>query len=474
MQNIQAGTEADTQEVTQAPATLKLSTKLAYSSADLAGALSYIALNTWLLYFLVNIAGLPPLQAGAVFVLGRLVDAVLDPVIGTLSDRLKPKVGRLIFLRWGAVPAGASFVLLFLLPLSAEAKFFTALLGLILYSVIYTFINMPYLALLPELAPGYDERTVLNAYRLTFAMVANLIAVAAPPVIVVAVTGSVELASSPPAGWLVMAVIFGLIMSAALFITGFGVREPRTTVPSTAPSTVPRSSLLKEVRTTFGTHGFWQVFVMFVTVTMGFMIANSVLPFYLESALSLSAAEQPVVLLTLFGTALLTFPLWTFVSSRIGKKGALTLGLLIEVASLLLLVSVVPAGSVSGILLGVVALNAFGLAAVTLFPWAMLPDVIEFDELASGRRREGLFYALFTFGQKVAGSAGVFANAIIIAAFNYQQGSSEQTSETLRGLSLMIGPVAASVFGLAILFVWLYPITRKTHRAAQDALAQKI
>ncbi len=424
---------------------------------------------------MVNIAGLPPLQAGAVFVLGRFVDAVLDPVIGTLSDRLKPKVGRLIFLRWGAVPAGASFVILFLLPLSAEAKFFTALLGLILYSVIYTFINMPYLALLPELAPGYDERTVLNAYRLTFAMVANLIAVAAPPVIVVAVTGSVELASSPPAGWLVMAVMFGLIMSAALFITGFGVREPRTSVPGAAiPGTVPNSSLLNEVRTAFGTHGFWQVFVMFVTVTLGFMIANSVLPFYLESALSLSAAEQPIVLLTLFGTALLTFPLWTLLSKYVGKKGALTLGLLVEAVSLLLLVSVVPAGSVSGILLAVVALNAFGLAAVTLFPWAMLPDVIEFDELASGRRREGLFYALFTFGQKVAGSAGVFANAIIIAAFDYQQGNSEQTPETLRGLSLMIGPVAASVFGLAILFVWLYPITRKTHRAAQDALAQKI
>ena len=201
-----------------APATLPLGTKLAYSAADFAAALSYIALNTWLLYFLVNIAGLPPLQAGAVFVLGRLVDAGLDPVIGSLSDRLKPMVGRLVFLRWGAVPAGASFALLFGLPLGPEAKFFAALAGLVLYSVLYTFVTMPYLALLPELAPGYDERTVLNAYRLAFGLSANLVAVAAPPAIVVAVTGSADLASSPPAGWLVTAVLFGFLMSAGLLI----------------------------------------------------------------------------------------------------------------------------------------------------------------------------------------------------------------------------------------------------------------
>ena len=110
-------------------ARLPVGQKLAYGSADIAGALSYVALNTWLLYFLVNIAALPPVQAGLVFVLGRLVDALLDPVIGDLSDRLRPKYGRLAFLRWCALPAGASFVLLFALPLSPVLGFLTALWG---------------------------------------------------------------------------------------------------------------------------------------------------------------------------------------------------------------------------------------------------------------------------------------------------------------------------------------------------------
>ena len=85
---------------------LPLGQKLTYSSADIAGALSYITLNTWLLYFLVNIAGLPPVQAGAVFLLGRLVDALLDPVIGAYSDRVKPTRGRLVFLAPWRGPGG--------------------------------------------------------------------------------------------------------------------------------------------------------------------------------------------------------------------------------------------------------------------------------------------------------------------------------------------------------------------------------
>ena len=71
--------------------------KLGYGVGDVGGTLSYVAINTWLLYFLINIAGLAPILAGTTFVLGRLFDAVLDPVMGILSDRWRPRFGRLIF-----------------------------------------------------------------------------------------------------------------------------------------------------------------------------------------------------------------------------------------------------------------------------------------------------------------------------------------------------------------------------------------
>ena len=100
----------------------------------------------------------------------------------------------------------------------------------------------------------------------------------------------------------------------------------------------------------------------------------------------------------------------------------------------------------------------------------MLPDVVEFDELANEQRREGLVYALFTFGQKLAGSVGVFSNAIVAAVFGYQQGVVEQSATTVRALQMMAGPVSAGIFLLAIWFVFRFPITKASHEEVQQTL----
>ncbi len=447
---------------------LSVGQKLGYGIGDSGGALSYVAINTWLLYYLINIAGLTPILAGTTFIVGRILDAVLDPVFGMLSDRWRPRFGRLVFVRWAALPAGASFALMWLLPLADTGKFVLAVFGFTLFSAIYTVVLMPYLALLPEIAPDYDDRTRTNSYRFTFALISNMLAFTLPPVIVVAVTGAGDLASSPASGWLVMGLVFGVLISAAFLATGTTVKEP--------PGAGLRTSsigLVSEVRTALGTRGFTEVFALFVIVTLGLMIVNSMLPFYLESALRLGSDSQPLVLGLLFGVAILAFPVWATLSARIGKRAALICGLLLQGGSLLALVTLVPAGQLSAVLFAVVIINGFGVSAVTLFPWSMLPDVVEFDELESGRRREGIFFSLFTFGQKTAGSVGVFANGIVVAVFGYQQGVAVQSDFTVGGLELVVGPVAAAVFGLAIILTWRYPITRQDHRRAQATLADR-
>jgi len=81
--------------------------------------------------------------------------------------------------------------------------------------------------------------------------------------------------------------------------------------------------------------------------------------------------------------------------------------------------------------------------------------------------------ALFTFGQKLAGSVGVFANAIAASLFGYVAGASVQAPGTLLGLRLMTGPVAATVFVAAIVLVRRFPITRESHEAAREPLAER-
>lgn len=443
--------------------------RVAYGFSDMGASLTFVAVNTWLLYALVNVAGVPPLWAGAVFVAGRLVDAVTDPVMGVLADRVRSRLGRLTFLRWGAVPLGAAFAAVWWAPdVGPAGAVAYALVTFVVFGIAYTVVQVPTMALTPELAPDYDERTALTSWRIGFGVVASMLAVAAPPLVVLGVAGGGDLAAAPAAGWRVLGLAFGAVAALAYLTTATVVREPaRTDAP-------PPGGTHAAWWTAFRAPGYASVWTLFLIVTLGIMTLNSMLPFFLESALRLPGESQTVVLGLLFGTAVLSFPVWGALSSRWGKRGALTIGLVVLASAVLALVAFAPPGAVGPTLLLLTVVAGFGLAAVMMLPWAMLPDVVEFDALAHGERREGLLYALFTFGQKAAGSLGVFANALAAALFGYVQGSALQAAETVVGIRLMTGPVSAGLFLVAAAWVWTYPITRERHAAARAQWAAQV
>ncbi|MFO7544866.1 MAG: MFS transporter [Trueperaceae bacterium] len=441
---------------------------------DLGASLTFVAINTWLLYYLVNVGGLRPFTAGLVFVIGRVVDAALDPVMGLLSDRLAPRLGRKRFVAAGAIPLGAAFAALWALPAARpDAAFALALGAVILVSVLYTVVQVPYMALTPELTQDYDERTALSSYRIAFGTFASLVAVALPPLLVLSASPGAELASSTPAGWTRMGLVFGPIVALSYLIMAATVPEPRRAAraPGRSPERPkPAAGVRASLRSAFQANGFAELLALFIAVTIGIMIVNSMLPFYLESALRIPGPQQTPLLGLLFGVAIAAFPLWSAVSNRYGKRAALAAGLVTMIAGLLPLVLLSPPGAIGPVLLAFTVVTGCGLSAVMLLPWAMLPDVVEFDELASGRRQEGLLYALFTFGQKLAGSVGVFANAIAAGVFGYVAGTAVQDPATVTGIRAMVGPVAAVVFAVALVLTLRFPITRASHREAQAAL----
>lgn len=447
---------------------LPLAQRFAYGFSDMGASLTFVAVNTWLLYALVNVAGVPPLWAGVVFVAGRLVDAVTDPIMGVLADRARPRFGRLPFLRWGAVPLGATFAAVWWAPdVGPAGSVAYALATFVVFGIAYTVVQVPTMALTPELAPDYDDRTALTSWRIGFGVIASMLAVAAPPLVVLGVAGGGDLAAAPAGGWRVLGLAFGAVAALAYLTTATVVREPAR--PPAPPSRGPRAAWW----TAFRAPGYASVWTLFLIVTLGIMTLNSMLPFFLESALQLPGEAQTLVLGLLFGVAVLSFPAWGAISARLGKRGALTIGLLTLASAVLALVGLAPVGVVGPTLLVLTAIAGLGLASVMMLPWAMLPDVVEFDALAHGERREGLLYALFTFGQKAAGSLGVFANALAAALFGYVQGSALQAPGTVAGIRLMTGPVAAGMFLVAAAWVWTYPITRERHAVARARLAAR-
>ena len=445
----------------------------AYGGGDLGLSLLYVALNTHFFYFLVNVAEFSALEAGAVFIIGRVVDAFTDPLIGSKSDELRDSIGRVPFIKWALLPTAVAFVLLFALPLAPVAPVALAIVGVALYSVASTCVLMPYLAMLPELVPDYDARTTAIGIKSVFTMLATLIAFAVPPGVVLAIDGTGQLAETSGSAWVYMSALVAVVFIVPVLVTVAVVPDPRsvrTAGTEEAVATPMGRSIVASFRSAWQTRGMAEVVYLFLAVTVAIMITNSLLTFFLESVLRIPGEQLPAVLGALVLVSILAFPLWIALAKRIGKRRAFMVSAAVEIVSLLLLITIVPAGGFSAPLWTIIVLNGIAVGGITMFPWSMLPDIVELDELRVGQRREGLLYAVFTFSQKLATSIGVFANAIVIAVFGYVAGQVEQSPETLSALRGMMGPGASVVFALAIFFAWRYPVTREVHAEATAAL----
>jgi glycoside/pentoside/hexuronide:cation symporter, GPH family len=314
-----------------------LRTRWGFAFGDIGNALSTITLNTWLLYYLVNIAGFAPVVGGALFLAGRLVDAVLDPVIGDLVDRHVARVPRLRWVRRSTLPFGTTFALLWLLPLLGGPSVLWALLGLVAHSLVFTTATMPMVSLTPVLAPTYDARTSLAGWRVGSGTLWALVAVSGPPALVVATTGESDLASSSSTGWLVMAVLYGVLMVVGYAIATRAIVEPAgATGP--APARLDRAVLAAVWRV----RPLRSIIVFSLVLTVGVMVTNATLPFFLESVIGMTAGQQAASLGAFFLLAVAALPLWAAVARRVGKPRALLLGALVYAVALLLLAGLRP------------------------------------------------------------------------------------------------------------------------------------
>ncbi len=157
---------------------LNFTTKLAYGAGDLGSAITANILVFYFLPFLTNVAGLPAALAGSVLMIGKIADAINDPLIGIWSDNTRSVWGRrLPWMFLGGVPLSLFFALNWVVPsFSTEATVqhwalfaYYVLIG-VAFNVFFTVVNLPYTALTPELTQDYNERTNLNSFRFTFSI----------------------------------------------------------------------------------------------------------------------------------------------------------------------------------------------------------------------------------------------------------------------------------------------------------------
>ncbi|MCC6568680.1 MAG: MFS transporter, partial [Anaerolineales bacterium] len=199
--------------------------KLLYGSGDWGISSIGMMRSIFLALYLTDVVGLEPRLASFGALIGIVWDAVNDPIIGILSDRVQSRWGRRRpFLLWFAIPFGLSFVILWSAPNweNQIALLIYVTLSFMISDTLTTLVSVPFLSLTPELTPDYDERTSLTSFRSFFQLVGALSMVIAAPTIVDVV---IESGGTQQQGFMTVGAIFGAVGAIPLILIGLLIRE---------------------------------------------------------------------------------------------------------------------------------------------------------------------------------------------------------------------------------------------------------
>ena len=450
--------------------TLTVWQKIAYGMGDSGFSLTTTALALLYLDFLINVVGLDPALAGGAIGAGRIWDALNDIFIGALSDRTRTRWGRRRpYLLFGALPFGIAFVLMWLTPAASSqlvlAAYYTGMY--VLFDTLFTLVNVPYIALTPELASSYDERTSLHSYRMAFSIGFGLIGAVAPLALVDALADAGATAGARQAAYAVMAIILAAVSILPVYVTFLSTRERPEFQNLDSPT------LRESFRIATSNRAFIIAAGIYLLTWIPIDLIQFVLVFLLRDYFRLSGGERDMVFGVLFGVAVLALPLWVWLSGRWDKKRAYQAGIAF-LAAMLIVMSLTSPGQ-TWLVIALAATAGIGLSAAHAIPLAILPDVIDWDELRSASRQEGAYYSVITLIQKLVGALTIALTGSVLAATGYiTQGIGViQPPSAINAIRFITGPLPALFFILGIILAAIYPITRERHARIVRALTKR-
>jgi glycoside/pentoside/hexuronide:cation symporter, GPH family len=451
---------------------LAFSTKLAYGAGDTGPAMTANVLAIYLLVFLTTVAGMDAGLAGLTLGVGKIWDAINDPMVGVLSDRSKHQWGRrLPWLFWGAIPFGLTFLMQWVVPFQNQWWLFGFyVLASVLFNSFYTVVNLPYTAMTAELTQDYDERTSLSSFRFMFSIGGSIVSL----IIALLIFGVVPEAQA----YFVLATVVALISVGTLYWCVWGTKQRAMAIEKRRLAQPVEADLPLRQQMTIALSNRPFLFVIGLYLCSWFAVQNTVafIPFFAKNYMGLDNQAYTLVLIAVQMTAFLMLGVWRTLAARVGKKAVYMMGNALWMIAEVGLFMLKPGQTGMLYALGIVI--GMGVSTAYLIPWSMIPDVIELDELKTGQRREGVFYSFMVLLQKLvlAAALAIVGQTLQAAGFLSQMaGQPEpiQPPAALDAIRWMVGPLPALVLAIGIALAYFYPITKEKHAEILLQLAER-
>lgn len=450
--------------------------KIGYGFGDFASSMFWKIFSVYLLYYYTDIFGIPAAIVGTMFLVTRIWDTALDPVIGIIADRTETKWGKFRpYLLWVAVPFGIVGILTFTAPeLSMSGKLIYAYVTYTLMMMVYSAINVPYASLMGVMTSNLKDRTTLSTFRFIFAFAGSILVLAtAEPL--VSLLSQTSAGIDLKRGWQLTMVIYAVIAVVFFYFT-FSWTKERVKPPK------EQKTSLKEDLKNLATNKPWFILLGAGVSTLIFnsLRDGSAIYYFKYFFKSQEAFQMPLfniainysTLYLVLGQAanIVGVVLAKPISDKIGKKNTfLYFMILASILSCIFFIF-----KEDDLVLIFTFQFLISVCAGSIFPllWSMYADIADYSEWKTGRRATGLIFSSSSMSQKLGWTLGGALTGWMLALYGFEANVA-QTVETQTGIRLMLSFIPAAGAMLSAIFIVFYKLSDTFMIQVTDELSDR-
>lgn len=442
--------------------------RLAYGAADMYGGGAFVVISTFFTVYLTKAMGMSPALAGTIPLIGKVWDAVTDPLMGNITDRTHTRFGaKRFYLLIGSVISALTFILMWVsvngTSKAGQYLFYVAMY--MLFSTGFTIVMVPYNALLPDMVEDYTLRSRFSGVRTICSTFGAILAGLIPTLLIRDNTDA--------ASYLRSALIFGVIFLVVILITFFGTWEKEK-----EPVRIGFRESLTQSFTVYKSRSFQLFLLIFLCGQGAADFVTGLAVYFVDDVLNAYGGGRftylmAVILLSQFIGTIVFSP----IMAKTSKKFPILVGFPIRMAATLAMLFFAHEGASFGVILALSFVIGMGMAASSVSIYAILSDMADIDELITSINRPGTCSGMATFVRKIATGLSSFVIGLLLTLVGYSEAlanaGERQSAATQQGIALIYVFVPVILMLLTILFAWLFPVNQKEFRIVRKEIARR-
>ena len=441
--------------------------RLVYGVGEIFGGGCFVIINAFFIVFLTDALGMNAALAGTIPMIGKIWDAITDPIMGNIVERTRSKYGpKRFYILVGSIASAITFVIMWIdiHASSMTANYIFYVVMYCLFNTGFTVLSVPYNGLLPDMMDDYAMRAKFSNMRMVFSTLGAAICGLVP--------GMIIKQTNDPSQYMKCMLLFGVLFFVCSIAVFFGTWEKQK-----EPVKTTLGESFTQAASVFRSRSFLIFLGLYLFGQGGMDFISGMAVYYVQHALGAYPSYYIPILAVLMVAQLVGMLIFGPVMSKTSKKLAIVIAAPVRLVGVLGLLAFSHHGAPLVPILALAALIGLGNAGSLTGIFAIMADMTDIDELITSIRRPGIVSSMATFIRKIASGLSVAIIGFMLTAVHYDEALAnaglEQAAATQHGIGICYVLAPAIMSALLLVCAWIFPVTDKEFKMVQKDIARR-